>query len=56
MGANWYDYNVQYTQQHLDEMRAAAARARLARRARRAHPLRRQVGVLLIAAGEALSR
>ena len=56
MGANWYDYNVQYTKQHLDEIRTAAARARLARQARRPRNLRRQVGVILIAAGEALSR
>lgn len=56
MGANWYDYNTRYARQHLSEMRAAAEEARRARQVRRQNPLRRQVGVLLITAGEALSR
>ena len=55
MMGNWYDYNSLYVDLHIREMRAAQEAHRL-RQARRAQPLRRQVGRLLIHAGEALAR
>jgi hypothetical protein len=56
MMGNWYDYNSLYVELHIREMRAAAQEAHRLRQARRAQPLRRQVGRLLIHAGEALAR
>jgi hypothetical protein len=56
MMGTWYDYNSLYVDLHIREMRAAAQEAHRLRQARRAQPLRRQVGRLLIHAGEALAR
>ncbi len=56
----WYndDGHTRVVEQHLCEMRAEAARLRLARQARRrsTRPVRVQLGRLLIVAGEALVR
>ena len=56
MMGNWHDYNSLYVDLHLREMRAAAQEAHRLRQARRARPLRRHVGRLLIHTGEALAR
>jgi hypothetical protein len=56
MMGNWYDYNSLNMDLHLREMRAAAPEAQRLRQVRRAQPLRRRVGRLLIHAGEALVR
>ena len=56
MMGNWYDYNSLYVDLHIREMRAAAQEARQLRQVRRARPLRRRVGRLLIRAGETLAR
>ena len=56
MMGNWYDYNSLYVDVHIREMRAAAQEARRLRQARRAQPLRRHIGRLLIHAGERLAR
>ena len=56
MMGNWHDYNSLYVDLRMREMRAAAQEARRLRQVRRAQPLRRHVGRLLIHAGEALAR
>jgi hypothetical protein len=56
MMSNWYDYNSLYVDLHIREMRAAAQEAQRLRQVRRAQPLRRRVGRLLIHAGETLAR
>ncbi|HKC72840.1 MAG TPA: hypothetical protein VKF37_01385 [Chloroflexota bacterium] len=56
MMGNWYDYNSLYVDLHIREMRAAAQEAHRLRQVRRARPLRRHVGRLLINAGETLAR
>ena len=56
MMGNWYDHNSLYVDLHIREMRAAAQEARQLRQVRRARPLRRRVGRLLIRAGETLAR
>ena len=56
MMGNWYDYNSLYVDLRIREMRAAAQEAHRLRQARRARPLRRHVGRLLIHTGEALAR
>lgn len=52
------NYDAQYiiAMQRQEEMLAAAERQRLVRLARGPRPLRRRLGQLLIAAGEALAR
>lgn len=56
MLSNWGDAGAQgeIVERHLREMRAEAAGDRLARRQKGLHRLRRTVGGLLIAAGQAL--
>jgi hypothetical protein len=56
MMGNWYDYNSLYVDLHIREMRAAAQEAHRLREVRRAQPLRRHVGRLLIHVGETLAR
>jgi hypothetical protein len=56
MMGNWYDYNSLYVDLHIRVMRAAAPEARRLGLVRRARPLRRRVGRLLIHAGETLAR
>jgi hypothetical protein len=56
MMGNWYDCNFLYVDLRIREMRAAAQEVHRLRQARRAQPLRRHVGRLLIHAGEALAR
>ncbi len=58
--SNWYNDggHARIVEQHLCELRAEAARERLARQAprRSARPVRVHLGRLLIVAGEALVR
>lgn len=56
MMGNWTDHNSLQAELHMREIRAMAAEARRARQARPPRPLRRQVGGLLIAAGQRLAR
>jgi hypothetical protein len=53
---NWTDNSRVFAELHMREMHAAAQEARLIRLARGPRPVRRQVGRILVAAGERLVR
>jgi hypothetical protein len=51
---SWYEGHWECVE-HLRELRAEAERERLARQLRVPHPVRRSIGALLIACGQALA-
>ena len=51
----WHMFGLCAVDEHARELRAMAEEDRLARRVRPPHRLRRQVGKMLIAAGQALA-